>query len=169
MHKITHGNEIDDPEFESRIDAAVQILRSKCRLSERDAVFTLVHALAFKYWQENVSLELNSAVESFDSDYVQLHWNQFCNSEIGKSIGLLKYDEYDEGVIAACLGIVAEYITRHNFDSVNADVIERWFKSHYNAIVDGGLDKKVKALIKVYRRGKEDLSANPAELDKENL
>lgn len=162
MRKIEYASEIKCDAFEQLIESVMSELQNE-EMTEFESLNTVVVVLAFKYWQENKSPELNSSIESFDAEYVRLHWQQFCDSEIGKSIGLLKYDEYDEDVIAACLGIMAEYITRHNFDSFNADVIKRWFMSHYNAIVDGGLDKKVKALIKVYRRGKEDSRTNSAE------
>ena len=164
MRKIEYTSEINDDAFSDLIEFVKSELQVG-EITELESLNLVVVVLAFKYWQENASLELNTSVESFDAEYVRFHWRQFCDSEIGKSIGLLKYEEYDEGVIAACLGVIAEYITRHNFDSVNADVIKRWFKNHYNAIVDCGLEMKVKALVKVYRRGKEDSSANLSELD----
>ena len=168
MRKIEYRSEIKVDVFEQLIESLKRELQMG-GMTEPESLNMVVVVLAFKYWQENKSNELNSSVESFDAEYVRLHWQEFCGSETGKSTGVLKYDEYDEVLVAACLGIIAEYITRHNFDLVNADVINRWLMSHYNTIVDCGLDKKVKALIKVYRRGKEDSSANSAKLDKEFL
>lgn len=169
MKKIEHQSEIKRDEFLSLIDQITQEFQKEIKATEVEVVDAIIDILAFKYWQENLSVEVNASLESSDYSYVQQHWNLFCKSSIGKVLG---YSEsYSRGKmlcqnqserIAIYVGRLSRYVTHRNFDFSNAQVIENWLMSHWNAVINGGLDKKARALIKVYRRGKEDSNANLA-------
>lgn len=154
MRKISYRQEIKADEFESLVESVIDELRRYSKMTEDEALSTIIDVLAFKYWQENESLELNNSLDSFDSEYVRLYWNRFCNSKIGESVGCVGLDHRDEAVVAACMGIFSEYVTRRNFDATNVGVIYWLLERHKYVVRDEKIGAKAAALIKVYRRDK---------------
>ena len=155
MRRTIHINDINADEFELRVESVIHELQRRGKMTEDEALSNIIDVLAFKYWQENKSSEVCSSIDSFDGDYVRIHWNQFCNSIIGKSIGCLGLDHHDEDVVAACMGIFTEYVTHRNFDSTNVAVIEKLLERHKHVFSNEKLCAKVNALMEVYRRNKK--------------
>lgn len=160
MRRTIHINDIKADEFESRVESVIHELQQSGKMTEDEALSSIIDVLAFKYWQENKSSEVCSSVDSFDGDYVRIHWNQFCSSSIGKSIGCLGLDHHDEDIVAACMGIFTEYVTHRNFDSTNVDVIDKLLERHKHVLSNEKLFVKINALMEVYRRNKKD-GCNP--------
>lgn len=170
MKRIEYLSEAKEDEFLFLIEQITQKLQQDMRATEAVVVDTIIDILAFKYWQENRSLEVNEVLECSDYDYVQLHWKMFCESAIGKSLGYPEFYRLNEVLstnlskqIATSLEQLSEYVTHRHYDFINAEVIERWLERHQDAVINGGLDQKAVALVKVYSRGKEDLNASAAE------